>query len=598
MRRKLFQFAAYAAAAVVLIGCTRNTLAIKEEGIPVVITPTILETNSPSVNLAPSKAKVGNFDQGDVLGLYLVEPSVNGNSLVAANRYFAENYKMVVGSNGTMKAESSDLYYEGRDAVLDFYSYYPYDANVTGTNPENFNFTVRTNQNEDINHYYNSDLCHSSKEDVGASDADVAAGAAELQYSHQLSQLVFGLTVSKQIGNKTVKGIQSVKVVSVETRTRFNLALATLHAPDGDDYQIADISAYQVSDNSNNPNDDKTYISTFALVLPPQDIEAERNFIEIIVEFNDNSTNTYWYTTSNAIAYGQGESFTYVLSISDSESAVKLETNPTIGPWTDVTTIIDGNGNSSDGNNWGGGLGSKIENNFTVYWDKPVEGYEEANKVTITIKNPETGETTDYTVDITDMDSSDPDFGIVEFPLVDDNAPFGYPFEIVEFEFKKYDEVIDNCESLNGYLVTGNSDYTIAVVINNIIGINSGDITVDNWEDLIGTGMLDGVGVANGFRVRLLESGVLASDIKKVVMVIGGNQCSWTSSYWTEVKSNSLYTELSGLDLSSATGTKPTAYPYTITSVVLYGTNDTTLATFSCNAGVVSAGGIVLDLSK
>ncbi len=589
MRRRLFQFAAYVVAALlIVIGCTRTSLLEKDNSqIPIVITPTLQDATSTPA----TKAKTGSFDTGDRLGLYLTN---SGLSLHTSNN-ITDNHLMTVHSDGNMYG--GNLYYYGRDAVLDFYAYYPYNADVSAS-PLAFDFTVSTNQNESKDAYNWSDLCYATARGVSANDPSVASGSANLTFRHMLSQLVFDITVDKYIGGKQVIGITSVKITNMETCLEFNLSSGILRAPA--DYKYSDIYAHQISDDSNNPNNDKTYISSFALILPPQEVEATEteklNLIAATIKFSDNSTMVRWFTADSYIAYGSGESLTYSFTITDHEEAILLDTAPTIGPWVGVDINIGANG-SGDSDDDFNAMTPEISNNFNVLWENPASGYKDATTITVTIRNPTTGETKEYEVPIENLNSSDEDFGSFEFELNDPDAPFGYPFEITNIVIKDNEgDIIDSCESLAGATVPAPGDYTIAIVVNNIVGVSQG--VVNDWDDFFTSGNISGAGVVNSFTVRLHQNGnISASDIQSVVFTIGNIDYSWTS--FTKVRGNKFFIELSGMTFPGCSPSLPTmmSYPYTIARVKFIGAGSSELATATAGFSVGVMGAFSLDLT-
>lgn len=130
------------------------------------------------------------WDDGDEIGVFAVSRVAGETASLAASGNYIHNVKISYSSSGGGTwTVSEDLYFPGRDKVLDFYAYYPYDdngGNPAAVNPLNLVFNVKPDQSADTGGKSNYDL----SEVMAAKTMEVNNGTVvDFLFSHSLTMM-------------------------------------------------------------------------------------------------------------------------------------------------------------------------------------------------------------------------------------------------------------------------------------------------------------------------------------------------------------------------------------------------------------------------
>ena len=159
-----------------------------------------------SIKGANTRAVDSKWTAGDKLGVFMKK---SDGDLAAA---IAVNKQHVTDANGNVSAADADnaLYYPTDGSAVDFIAYYPYAASLTG-NVYKVNVADQSKPE-------NIDLLYS---DNATGFAKGATSKPQLQFGHQLSQIVFNITK-----DATVPTLNGLKVTFEGMNTTADFALA------------------------------------------------------------------------------------------------------------------------------------------------------------------------------------------------------------------------------------------------------------------------------------------------------------------------------------------------------------------------------------
>ena len=144
---------------------------------------TTTENDTPRTRVATDNHFRSTWEDGDEIGVFAV---THGQPLAASGN-FIHNVKLTYSSaNGD--AWTSPAYWPQDGTVLDFYAYYPYDANAT--DPTAITFKVKIDQSERADHKSNynlSDLLTAKGDNYGSGYGK--GQTVSLQFSHALAMV-------------------------------------------------------------------------------------------------------------------------------------------------------------------------------------------------------------------------------------------------------------------------------------------------------------------------------------------------------------------------------------------------------------------------
>ena len=192
---------------------------------------TTTENDTPRTRVATDNQFRSTWEDGDEIGVFAV---IHGKPLATSDN-FIHNVKLTYSSaNGG--AWTSPAYWPQDGTVLDFYAYYPYDANAT--DPTAITFKVKIDQSERADHKSNynlSDLLTAKDDNYGSGYGK--GQTVSLQFSHALAMVQ--VTLDNTTGAIDHNQDVTVMLRGVKTGAALNLGasgdpLTTLMADNND----------------------------------------------------------------------------------------------------------------------------------------------------------------------------------------------------------------------------------------------------------------------------------------------------------------------------------------------------------------------------
>lgn len=156
------------------------------------IAPSILETRT--------KIAGSNFETNDQIGLYIV-PFTNSNNTagnIGSNNY-ASNVKHVFNGSAWTLDNGSKISWPDPSSKIDIYAYYPYNSNLSGSNPTTYSFTVKTDQQTQSG-YNASDFLWAKSVSTAPTTS-----AISLSFSHRLSKVKVNIKSEIDISADEIK---------------------------------------------------------------------------------------------------------------------------------------------------------------------------------------------------------------------------------------------------------------------------------------------------------------------------------------------------------------------------------------------------------
>lgn len=263
-------------------------------------------------------SRVTSWKVGDAIGIYALPA---GTSNVANAK--ATNAKYVLGSDNTWKAEAgSEIYPE---EALDYYAYYPYQADIT--DPTAINISAKVDQST------------TNGDDYGASDVlagqtkNVAAGQGNvtLAFKH-----MFAMVETKVEGDKVTKQPTKVELKGVRLDAVLNIMAATPAATVKTDATAKDVTMYYLAREGNADAQVKPF--SFRATVPAQEIAANTPLVAIYAPDADNKTYTMQHTA--AVPYNAGVFRQLNVNIGSTKVSLTIPKGDlTISPWEESPSI-------------------------------------------------------------------------------------------------------------------------------------------------------------------------------------------------------------------------------------------------------------------
>ncbi|NDV79067.1 fimbrillin family protein [Dysgonomonas sp. 511] len=258
--------------------------------------------NSTITDASKTKAANAQWGSNDAIGVFMKRNA--GLSTIVDG---AANKRYITSGDGNFSAaSSSDEIYFPKAGLVDFIAYYPYTSSLSGT-------------------VYDVDVSdQSSQEAIDLLYSDNATGkqnkdAITLNFSHQLSKVIFNITTDDQIS--TLDGL-TVSITNLKTGADFDLADKSLT----DKGSAATITMKT------------TVTGTTALaegiILPTT--AASRKFV-FVLSINNEPVTFDWDASTQVFV--QGKKNTYNLTLTS--QGVKVNTASSIDNWGDGTTEDD-----------------------------------------------------------------------------------------------------------------------------------------------------------------------------------------------------------------------------------------------------------------
>ena len=291
MMKKLFAFASIA---MLMFSCSENIEETPlEEKLPISI----------SVDVQ-TRANDNSFDDGDAVGIYVVNYDGSTAGTLKDNGNQADNTEFVY--NGGGWNTSTPIYWKDKNTTADFYAYYPYSNSA---NIDAHPFNVKEDQSNEAN-FWASDFLWGKTTKVAPS-----SNAVGIQVNHVLSRMVIKIKPGNGFTSEDWKNAnKSVTIANVLTDATINLAtgIATATGVAGS------ITPWAKS-------------STYEAMIIPQTVAADTKLIVITV----NGTN-YVYRTGHTFEANVIHTFSVTISKTDSNVDVS------IGTWMAESTIHNG----------------------------------------------------------------------------------------------------------------------------------------------------------------------------------------------------------------------------------------------------------------
>lgn len=255
MKKVLF-FVAFAAA---LVSC-------KIEG-------TEVETPKMQISLSMeigTKATDTYFEQGDVVGIYVVNYNGSTAGTLASSGNHYDNVKHTLGEKWNAE---TPMYWDDKETHADFYCYYPYG---TPTDVNSYSFSVKADQSSETD-YKASDFIWGKATDIAPTENTIQIGT-----SHLMSNaLIYVKPGSGFTAEKFAAADIRVNVCNVMTGAGINLADGTVTASG----QTTDLTPFKENDH-------------YRAIIVPQTVPS--------------SADSLIRVTIDGVAYNLVKSFTFV----------------------------------------------------------------------------------------------------------------------------------------------------------------------------------------------------------------------------------------------------------------------------------------------
>lgn len=205
---------------------------------------------APQTRVATDAAFKSTWEEGDEIGIFAVKRKQTETATLAASGNFIHNVKLTYNSaNGG--SWSGPAYWPNDGSVLDFYAYYPYDANAT--DPTNITFNVAADQGgttDGRNNYNLSDLLTAKADNSGGGYGK--GSTVSLTFSHALAMMQvnipkggtgWGADGSQRVTLRNVKAKAAVNLGAVNSTPGSGVTLAA------DDNTPVNITMYCIGEN-------------------------------------------------------------------------------------------------------------------------------------------------------------------------------------------------------------------------------------------------------------------------------------------------------------------------------------------------------------
>ena len=199
-----------------LLSCTKEEISF-EERIPINI----------SVG-QQTKANDSNFNNGDKVGIYVVNYTDNDAGVLAISGNQVDN----MGFTYTESAwdPASPVYWKDKKTSADFYAYYPYSTNVTDVTAHPF--SVKADQRSEAN-FWASDFLWGKAEEITPTSS-----AVPIVTNHVLSRIIVEIKPGDGFTNATLaEALESVVISGLKTSAKIDLSTG-ISTEDGDAQEI------------------------------------------------------------------------------------------------------------------------------------------------------------------------------------------------------------------------------------------------------------------------------------------------------------------------------------------------------------------------
>ena len=264
-------------------------------------TPTPSPTPSPSEKMAiqistkmSSRATDDAFEEGDQIGLFVVNHNVDGSATTLKNNGNYIDNTLLTYRNDTWSS-ATPLYWKDESTHADFYVYYPYTTTIS--NVEALPYQVKTDQSN-LTDYKTGDLL------IGkATDVKPTPNAVNINAKHMISQMAITLRAGNGFTESSLASAYvHVKINRLKTNATVHLTTSEMTAT-GD---VADITPLKDG-------------SQYKALIVPQTV-ADGNLITVNVNGRDfNLTKA-----SNFHAFEAGKRYNFTVTLSKTSNGVNV----------------------------------------------------------------------------------------------------------------------------------------------------------------------------------------------------------------------------------------------------------------------------------
>lgn len=322
MKKNIKYFVMATVALLSMSGCT-NELDEQSTGGGKELKPVQFNMSMTNTRTATDAAtRVTSWKVGDAIGIFAVP--AGDTDLTNAK---ATNAKYILGANDTWEAEAgSEIYPE---IALDYYAYYPYQADIT--DPKTINVSALLDQSTANGDSYGaSDVLAGQTKNIAAGQ-----GKVTIAFKH-----MFAMVEVKVQGDKVTKQPTKVELKGVKLDATLDLMAAAPAATVKADAVAQDITMYYLA----RPGDAIAQVKPFSFraVIPAQEIAANNPLVAIYAPDDANKTYTMQHTVG--VPYNAGVFRQLNVNIGTAKVSLTIPAGDlTIDPWT-PSEPIDGEG--------------------------------------------------------------------------------------------------------------------------------------------------------------------------------------------------------------------------------------------------------------
>ncbi len=180
------------------------------------------DLDAPQTRVATDALFRSTWEDGDEIGVFAVKHALGTPATLAASGNFIHNVKLTY--NSADGSWSGPAYWPNDGSVVNFYAYYPYDANAT--DPTDIAFNVAADQSgttDDGKLQYNLSDLLTATSDNGGSGYEKGS-TVTLAFSHALAMVQVTLTADRERNIGPVGNNISVVLRGVQTGAALDLA--------------------------------------------------------------------------------------------------------------------------------------------------------------------------------------------------------------------------------------------------------------------------------------------------------------------------------------------------------------------------------------
>lgn len=356
---------------------------------------------------APSKATSTTFQNGDKVGLYMV--NYNGANPVPLTSTGCQEDNVLFTSNqgGVLIANPPVRYKKDYKGKLDLYAYYPYDADMQTKNVNAYEFAVQQDQSKGIT---TSDFCRTK------TDPSIVptSNAVPLTFKHMLSKIWLTLNLPREYKDGLkIDSIIQCSFMGVTSDVTVNIGAGTLT---NGTKVLTRLSPYilQVGVVEDDESLNRAY--ELEMIAPAQTYAVGKQFLEVVVQFENGSRQVMEYVVETGL-FGDNSTKAgkkHHLSFSVSPGLELSFKGVTITDWLTGTETV-------------GEVDAAITTKFSVGRQDFEPTFDGANRVRVL-----TDDSTVYDIQTGVTIAG----GKCEFSFTPESgAPRDYGFRIVELEF-------------------------------------------------------------------------------------------------------------------------------------------------------------------